>query len=203
MFEQFMIGIFWIIGPFIVFVLLLGIVFAEGGIAQTNNTELHLISKGSMLLIGVLIWLGVSSLIGEDDDVVKISSSQHYDATTSVQDTKAPVSYTVSTSTAEVNTLTPPKEAHSKTGATLTSSSVVASKKSRSSKVHYDEMDYLIWALYMLLFLIFMWWVYGPSKKRSQERKLMKDKFVATMKFEADEVGRRPWHTDWKDESSK
>ena len=180
MFEQFIIGILWIIGPIVAFVLLLGIVFAEGGVAQTNNMELHVVSKGSMLLLVGLIWLGISSLIGSD--VTNEVTRQDLNPTTveditSVQNAKAPYSYTDSDQTTRA-----PSQ---------------SSKASKSSVV--PETDNLFWYLYTLSFLVFMLWVFWPSKRQHKGKGLVKDKFVSTIKFEADEKGRRPWHSDWED----
>jgi len=180
MFEQFIIGILWIIGPIVAFVLLLGIVFAEGGVAQTNNMELHVVSKGSMLLLVGLIWLGISSLVG--GDVTNEVARQDLNPTTveditSVQNAKAPSAYTVGDQTAQEPSQT----------STASENTVV------------PKTNNLFWYLYILSFLVFMLWVFWPSKRQYKGKGLVKDKFVSTIKFEADEKGRRPWHSDWED----
>ena len=211
MLEQFIVGILWIIGPMIGFVLMLGIVFAEGGAAQTNNMELHIVSKGSMLLLVGLIWLGVSSLIGEDDALPVELSNKSYEDTASVQNAKAPSSYKLTETTqSQTKTMTPQGEStltasieEASTHTDTTAEKKVTTKEQTTSKVHYSETDYLLWSSYMLIFLLFMWWVFGSSKKSGKGREVVKEKFMATMRLEADETGLRPWNPDWKEEKSK
>jgi len=206
MFEQFIIGILWIIGPVVAFVLLLGILFAEGGVAQTNNMELHIVSKGSMFLLIALIWLGVSSLIGEDDSPHKVTSE--YTTTvediTSVQNAKAPSATYEPTSQERKETYSvqehmalQPKQTENPSDTSIPKGST--SEKPEVSTSHYNEADYLLWSLYFLIFMIFMWWVFSPSKQKGQGREIVKEKFVSTIKFKADEKGRKPWHSDWKE----
>ena len=202
MFEQFIIGILWIIGPMVAFVLLLGILFAEGGVAQTNNIELHIVSKGSMLLLIALIWLGISSLIGEDDTPHKVTTAYATTVadTTSVQNAKAPSTYEPTSQVKlEIESTHEDIALQPKNPSDTSVQKVPTSENPKDSNPQYDETDYLLWSLYFLVFLIFMWWIFSPSKQQGQGRELVKEKFVSTIKFEADEQGRKPWHSDWKD----
>ena len=60
--DTFITIISWIAGLGTGFVLLLSLVFAGAGAAQTNNSELHIVSWVSSILLLWLLWTGVSSL---------------------------------------------------------------------------------------------------------------------------------------------
>ena len=63
--------VLWILGLYAGSILMLAIVFSSTAHTQTTNNELNIVSIVSSVLLVLLIWMGISSITGEGDDLSK------------------------------------------------------------------------------------------------------------------------------------